>query len=79
MRPKSYNILSYAIEVGLDCGWSMAHKQADNPGEDLIKDCIHDAIMSEISEWFDFDEAEVARTDREFVEEEETEVEDEDA
>lgn len=54
MRPKIYELLRRCVEDGINMGWSRAHKYADTPGENAIKDAIEDAIFSELYEWFDF-------------------------
>lgn len=56
MKPKMRVILEIAIEQGVQRGWRLAHKHAENPGEHVIIDRIHDAVMSEIYEYFSFQE-----------------------
>ncbi len=45
-----------AIEEGVQRGWRLAHKHVDNPTEENIKEKIEDAVMSQIYEYFTFDE-----------------------
>lgn len=56
MRVRAYEVLHRAIEEGTNYGWRRAHKHTDAPGEDAIKDQIVNAVLSEIGEYFDFDE-----------------------
>jgi hypothetical protein len=55
MKPKIYNILSEAIEEGITLGYRRAHKHVDNPSEQHILDSIHDSIMNQVCEYFDFE------------------------
>ena len=56
IRPKAYNLLDRCIEDGIRCGFERAHKHTNTPDPDWIRQQIHQSIMNEISEWFDFDE-----------------------
>lgn len=56
MKPKIYSILSSAIEDGISQGYKYAFKHTDSPCESMIVHHIRDAILSEISEYFVFDE-----------------------
>lgn len=56
MRVRAYEVLSRAVEEGTASGWRRAHKHTDTPGEDAIKDQIVQAVLSEVCEYFDFDE-----------------------
>ena len=56
--PKTYTILSEAVELGLSRGYKRAFKHTDNPDEDSILQCQLDAIMLEISDRFKFEELE---------------------
>ena len=53
-----YAILSECIERGVELGFNRAHKHDDAPGSDVIKNAIYDAVTSEISEYFTFDNEE---------------------
>lgn len=46
-------VLEMCIENGLRLGYQRAFKHSDNPDETTIYNKQHDAIMSEIYEWFD--------------------------
>lgn len=58
MKPKIYHILNLAVEEGVKRGWHRAHKHVENPSEESIWEAIEDAVMSEIHEYFIFDESE---------------------
>ena len=55
MKPKIYNILSDAIEDGIRYGYQRAHKHTDDPDRAVIENEIHNAIMGQIFQYFDFD------------------------
>jgi hypothetical protein len=56
MKPKFRVILEQAIEEGVRRGWHLAHKHVENPTEGAIIERIEDAVMSQIYEYFTFDE-----------------------
>ena len=56
MKPKTHQLLEFAIENGLQLGYQRAHKHNDQPGEDYILYQQLEAIMLEIHNWFDFPE-----------------------
>lgn len=56
MKPKTRVILEMAIEEGVRRGYSRAHKHVENPTEGAIIESIEDCVMSEIYEYFTFDE-----------------------
>ena len=56
MKPKIRVILELAIEQGVRRGYSRAHKHVENPAEGAIIDQIEEAVMSQIYEYFTFDE-----------------------
>lgn len=56
MKPKLYPLLEQCIDKGIDYGYNHAFKHSDNPSSAYIQDCIFQAIMSEIHEWFEFEE-----------------------
>lgn len=55
MRPKYYSILDSAVETGIESGWNSSHKHVDKPSAHSIKSAIHDHIMSQLTEYFDFE------------------------
>ena len=56
MKAKTRVILEMAIEAGVRRGYSRAHKHVENPTEGAIIESIEDCVMSEIYEYFTFDE-----------------------
>lgn len=52
--PKTYPLLSQAVEDGVLYGYRRAHKHTDEPTESEICLAITDAVMAQISESFDF-------------------------
>jgi hypothetical protein len=56
MKVKTRVILEQAIEEGVNRGWRLAHKYVENPEEHVIIDRINDAVMSQIYEYFTFDD-----------------------
>lgn len=59
MKPKTYPILSRAIEDGASYAWrSRIFKYTETPTDEHAIDTIVQCIMHEISEVFEFDENE---------------------
>jgi archaeosine-15-forming tRNA-guanine transglycosylase len=56
MKPKFRVILEMAIEEGVRRGYSRAHKHVEKPTEGAIIENIEDAVMSQIYEYFNFEE-----------------------
>ncbi len=56
MKVKMRVILEMAIDEGVRRGYSRAHKHVENPTEGAIIEQIEDAVMSQIYEYFTFDE-----------------------
>lgn len=56
MKAKMRVILEMAVEEGVRRGYSRAHKHVENPTEGAIIEQIEDAVMSQIYEYFTFDE-----------------------
>jgi archaeosine-15-forming tRNA-guanine transglycosylase len=59
MKPKFRVILEQAIEEGVRRGYHRAFKHVENPAEGAIIENIEDAVMSQIYEYFTFDENEI--------------------
>jgi hypothetical protein len=59
MKPKLRRILEDAIEHGIKRGWHRAHKHNENPDDTTIWQEIEDGVMSELYEYFTFDEDEL--------------------
>lgn len=56
MKPKTYDILSDAIELGIECGYKRSFKHTEKPSKEHIIQNIHHYIMLEICEKFNFDD-----------------------
>lgn len=56
MTPNKYKLIEFCVETGARMGWSRAHKHTDTPSSNQVQDAIVEAIMLEISEWFDFED-----------------------
>lgn len=56
MRPKTYALLEQCVEDGIN-RWAHRCEKLDitEPNSEISKDLLHDAIMEEIDQWFDFD------------------------
>lgn len=55
MKPKTYELLARCIEDGVSRGYKRAFKYIDAPTPDHVENAVYEAVMSEISEWFDFE------------------------
>ena len=56
MKAKTRVILEMAIEQGVARGYRRAHKHVDNPNEGAIMAHLEECVMSQIYEYFTFDE-----------------------
>jgi hypothetical protein len=56
MKIRAYPILSRAVEEGVAYGWRRAHKHVDAPDAKSIEEQIVTAVLSEICEYFNFDD-----------------------
>ncbi len=56
MKPKFRVILEQAIEEGVRRGYRRAFKHNEDPSEEVICDTIEECVMSQIYEYFTFDE-----------------------
>jgi hypothetical protein len=56
MKAKEYNLIVQCVEDGVMLGWNRAHKYDEIPDPETIRARIEQAILSEICEWFVFDE-----------------------
>jgi len=57
MKPKIRVILEMAIEEGVRRGWHQAHKHVESPAPSAIMEHIDEAVMSQIYEYFTFEES----------------------
>lgn len=56
MRAKDYNLIERCVDDGVEFGYNRAHKHVEDPNPEHIKAAIRDAVMLEITEWFDFEQ-----------------------
>jgi hypothetical protein len=56
MKANEYYLITHCVETGVRLGWNRAHKHVINPDPESIRSAIEMAVLSEISEWFDFEE-----------------------
>jgi fido (protein-threonine AMPylation protein) len=56
MKPKFLAVLDEALSRGISYGIVRAHKYNDNPTDQDLEMHIHQQVMNEIYEWFDFEE-----------------------
>jgi hypothetical protein len=64
MRVNEYYVLSDCVERGVQFGMSRAYKHTDFPTEEQIKIALVDAVLLEISEYFNFDDAQTIEIDK---------------
>lgn len=57
MKVNEYFVLSDCVERGVEYGMSRAYKHTDFPTNEQIKIALIDAVLLEISEYFNFDDA----------------------
>jgi hypothetical protein len=56
MKPKFRIVLETALESGIRCGYTRAHKHTDNPDVEIIVDAMINEIFNSLDEWFDFND-----------------------
>ena len=56
MTPKFRVILDQAISEGVKIGYRRAFKHNEDPSEEIICETIEDCVMSQIYEYFTFDD-----------------------
>lgn len=56
MRPNEYLVLSECVEDGINLGYTRAHKHTDTPTEQQIKEAIEQSVMTEICQYFYFED-----------------------
>lgn len=61
MTPKLIPLLEACIENGARCGVAAAHLDDGNPSREEIVEHVAAAIWEELREWFDFNDAPMAR------------------
>jgi hypothetical protein len=58
MRANEYMVMVMCVDKGVQMGWERAHKHNSTPDPDHVQDCINDAVLAEINEWFIFNDGE---------------------
>lgn len=56
MKPRTYQVLTMAVEEGVAYGVHRAYKHSDNPTQEYMTNCIADAVLNSICEWFDLED-----------------------
>jgi hypothetical protein len=56
MKPDEYKVLQMAIQDGIAIGYRRAFKHNENPDEDAVIDRIQQEVMTQICEWFKFED-----------------------
>ena len=56
MTPKFRVILEQALEEGIRRGYRRAFKHNEDPSEEIICETIEECVMSQIYEYFTFDD-----------------------
>lgn len=56
LSPKSYNVLTMAVESGVLLGYNRAFKHTEDPTPEQIQDSIMNEVMNSILEWFHIDD-----------------------
>lgn len=59
MRANEYLILEECVARGIQLGLARAHKHNDNPTPGQIQQAVEVAVLSEIAEYFFFNEQEL--------------------
>jgi hypothetical protein len=57
MKIRAYLVLCRAVEEGVAYGWQRAHKHIDTPDAETIEEQIVTAVLNEVCQYFDFDDA----------------------
>ena len=56
MKPNTYRLIEQCVETGIELGFNRAHKHNDSPTREQLLEQIHRAVMTEVCEWFEFDD-----------------------
>jgi hypothetical protein len=64
MQVKEYTVLTDCVERGVAFGMARAYKHNDTPSPEYINSQIVDAVLVEISEYFNFDDEVVTEIDK---------------
>lgn len=58
VKINAYAVLDRAVDAGIQYGWNRAHKHTATPSPQQIQDEIARAVMTEICEYFKFEDTE---------------------
>jgi predicted Zn-dependent protease with MMP-like domain len=58
LRCNTYAVLSDCVDRGVQYGYRRAYKYTDEPAEQDLCNCVTDAVISEICEYFSFHDPE---------------------
>lgn len=56
MHVRAFSVLERAVEEGVAYGWRRAHKHTDDPTAEAIQEQVVAGVLSEVCEYFGFDE-----------------------
>ena len=56
MRPRIYAMVDRAVEDGVRAGLRRARKHTEHPSEEQLAEAVQSAVMTELAEWFHFEE-----------------------
>jgi len=56
MKAKEYQLMQECVMNGVARGFRVAYKHTDDPSNEMVQEKLWQEIMSEIAEWFDFEE-----------------------
>jgi len=54
MTPKFQQVFDHCLKTGIRHGYARAHKHVEKPSDSDIFEAIHNTVMSELYEYFDF-------------------------
>ncbi len=57
MTPDTYKLLQRCVEDGIELGINRAYKHTATPDQESIAAAVEQAVMTEICEWFRFEDA----------------------
>jgi hypothetical protein len=58
MKPDTFKVVQMAVRDGIAIGVRRARKHIDNPTDDELIDIIEREVMTQLCEWFRFEEDE---------------------
>ena len=55
MKVNEYNVLERCVSEGVELGLMRAYKHTDNPDKWVIQNCVYQAVLHDILEYFNLD------------------------